>query len=144
MNVDIKKLNNSAVIPTQAHQGDAGFDLYACIDNPLTIKAGETVMIPTGLAIAIPKGYFGAILARSGLACKQGLRPANCVGVGDAPYRGEYMVALHNDSGEERRVAPQQRIAQLVILPFLSAEFNVVDELVDTERGTGGFGSSGN
>lgn len=143
MIIDIKKLNDKAIIPTQGHKGDAGFDLYACIDEPVTIPVGQTVKIPTGISIAIPDGYFGAIFARSGLATKQGLRPANCVGVCDAPYRGEYIVAIHNDSLENRVINPQDRIAQLIVMPFLSVEFNVVEELSDTERGTGGFGSTG-
>lgn len=143
-NIDIKKLNDKAIVPIRGHEGDAGFDLYACIDVPITIKAGETVKVPTGLSIAIPNGYFGAVFARSGLATKQGLRPANCVGVCDAPYRGEYIVALHNDSNEDRVINPADRIAQLIIMPFLTAQFNVVDELNETERGVGGFGSTGN
>lgn len=145
MKIDIKKLNDNAIVPTKGHAGDAGFDLYACLDEPVTIKAGETVKIPTGLAIAIPDGYFGGVFARSGLATKQGLRPANCVGVCDAPYRGEYIVALHNDSDEDRVVKHEDRIAQLIILPFLmSADLSVVDNLSETERGAGGFGSTGN
>ena len=143
MIIDIKKLNDKAILPQRGHEGDAGFDLYACIDEPVVIPAGETVKIPTGLAIAIPNGYFGAVFARSGLATKQGLRPANCVGVCDAPYRGEYIVALHNDSNEDRVVNPADRIAQLIIMPFLTAQFNLVDELDETERGAGGFGSTG-
>lgn len=143
MFVDVKKLNDNAIIPTQGHLGDAGYDLYACISEPVTIKAGETVKIPTGLSIAIPDGYFGGIFARSGLATKQGLRPANCVGVCDASYRGEYIVALHNDSNEDRVVNPEDRIAQLIIVPFLHANFVEVNELCDTERGFGGFGSTG-
>lgn len=141
--IDIKKLNDKAIVPTRGHEGDAGFDLYACLDEPITIKAGETVKVSTGLAIAIPESYFGAVFARSGLATKQGLRPANCVGVCDAPYRGEYIVALHNDSDEDRVVNPKDRIAQLIIMPFLTAQLNLVNELDETERGTGGFGSTG-
>ena len=143
MIINIKKLKDNAIIPTQGHKGDAGFDLSACIDKPMLIHIGETVKIPTGLSIEIPEGYFGAIFARSGLATKQGLRPANCVGVCDAPYRGEYIVAIHNDSLSEQIINPNDRIAQLIVMPFLSAEFNVVEELSDTERGEGGFGSTG-
>lgn len=143
MIIYVKKLNDKARIPTQGHEGDAGFDLYACIDEPIIIKAGEIAKIPTGLSIAVPNGYFGAVFARSGLATKQGLRPANCVGVCDAPYRGEYIVALHNDSNEDRVICPNDRIAQLIIIPFLSAKFNVVEELNKTDRGDGGFGSTG-
>ena len=144
MNINITKLNDRAVIPTKGHMGDAGFDLYACIEEPISIKPGETVKVPIGLAVEIPNGYFGAVFARSGLATKQGLRPANCVGVCDAPYRGEYIVPLHNDSNEERVVNPQDRIAQLIIMPFLEVQFNIVDDLSETERGNGGFGSTGN
>lgn len=144
MNINVKKLNDTAIVPTRGHEGDAGFDLYACLDEPITIGAGKTVKVPTGLSIAIPDGYFGAVFARSGLATKQGLRPANCVGVCDAPYRGEYIVALHNDSDEDRVVNPKDRIAQLIIMPFLTAQFNLVSELDETERGAGGFGSTGN
>ena len=143
MFIDVKKLNDKAIIPTQEHQGDAGFDLHACLDEPITIKAGKTEKIPTGLAIAVPDGFFRGIVARSGLATKQGLRPANCLGVCDAPYRGEYIVALHNDSDENRVVNPNDRIAQLIIMPFLHANFVEVNELSDTDRGTGGFGSTG-
>ena len=141
MYIDVKKLNENAVIPTRAHDGDAGVDLYACIESPVVISPNETVMIPTG--IAIPDGYFGGILARSGLATKQGLRPANCIGVCDTNYRGEYMVALHNDSSEERTINPNDRIAQLVVIPFLHANFVEVNELNETERGVDGFGSTG-
>lgn len=143
MKINIKKLNDNAIIPTRSHQGDAGLDLYACLDRPTTIKSGETVKIPTGLAIAIPEGYFGAVFARSGLATKQGLRPANCVGVCDAPYRGEYIIPLHNDSNEDRVIHHGDRIAQLVILPFQAVEFEEVDSLDETDRGSGGFGSTG-
>ena len=143
MYIDVKKLNENAVIPTRAHDGDAGVDLYACLGDSVIIKSGETVKIPTGLSIAIPDGYFGGVVARSGLATKQGLRPANCLGICDAPYRGEYIVALHNDSKEDRVVNHGDRIAQLVVIPFLPARFIEVYELTETERGTGGFGSTG-
>lgn len=143
MKVEIKKLNDAAIIPTRAHEGDAGFDLYACIDNPIIVKAGENVKIPTGIALSIPNGYFGAIFARSGLATKQGLRPSNCVGVCDPTYRGEYIVSLHNDSGEDRKINCGDRIAQLVIIPFIAPELQLVENLSNTERGTGGFGSTG-
>lgn len=103
----------------------------------------ETKMIGTGVALAVPEGYFGGVFARSGLSAKEGLRPANCTGVVDADYRGEVKVALHNDSGEERVVAPGQKIAQLVIMPFISVEFEEVADLDETERGQGGFGSTG-
>lgn len=143
MSIKIKRLNENAVIPTRGSIGAAGFDLYACADNTITILAGETVKIGTGLSIAIPCGYFGAIFARSGLATKKGLRPANCVGVADEDYRGEYIVALHNDSNITQTVEPGERIAQLIILPYGMAEFEEVDSLDETERGSGGFGSTG-
>ncbi len=143
MEIKIKKLNKNAVIPTRGSKYAAGYDLYACIDEDITIAPHQNVKIGTGLAIAVPEGYFGAIFARSGLAAKQNLRPANCVGVADSDYRGEYIVALHNDSNEERIVKNGDRIAQLVIMPFLSAEFLETDILDETERGEGGFGSTG-
>ena len=143
MKIQIKKLKENALIPTRGSAYAAGYDLYACIDAPLTIDAGMTVKVGTGLSIAVPEGYFGAVFARSGLAAKEGLRPANCVGVADSDYRGEYIVALHNDSSVQRTVTPGERIAQLVIMPFLSVCFEEVDNLEETERGEGGFGSTG-
>lgn len=143
MKIEIKKLNENAVIPTRGSLQAAGYDLYAATTDPITILPHETVKIGTGLAIAVPDGYFGAIFARSGLAAKQGLRPANCVGVADSDYRGEYIVALHNDTDFERIVAPKERIAQLVVMPYLAVEFEEVNELSETERGDGGFGSTG-
>lgn len=141
--IKIKKLNENANIPTRGSAYSAGYDLYACIDEPITIPAHSTVKIGTGLAIEIPDGYFGAIFARSGLATKEGLRPANCVGCCDSDYRGEYIVALHNDTNETKLIVPNERIAQLVVIPYLPVEFEEVVELTDTERGTGGFGSTG-
>lgn len=143
MKIEIKKLKENATVPTRGSEYAAGYDLYACIDKPVTIAPGSTEKIGTGLAVAVPNGYFGAIFARSGLALKQGLRPANCVGVADSDYRGEYIVALHNDSDKEQVINSGDRIAQLVIMPFLSAEFELTDELTDTARGAGGFGSTG-
>ena len=143
MKIQIKKLKENAIIPTRGSDRAAGYDLYACLENEITIGAGETVKIGTGLSIAVPEGYFGAIFARSGLAAKAGLRPANCVGVADSDYRGEYIVALHNDSAISRVVTPGERIAQLVVMPYLSVEFEEVDSLDETERGAGGFGSTG-
>ncbi len=143
MLVNIKKLKENAFIPTREHNGDAGYDLYACLDKPIIIKPGTTEKIPTGISIEIPDGYFGAIFARSGLATKHGLRPANCVGVCDAPYRGEYIVALHNDGCNELTITHGDRIAQLIVVPFMNIEFCEVQELSDTERGCGGFGSTG-
>lgn len=141
--VNIKKLNENAVIPTYGSEYAAGADLYACTNENIVIMPGETKLIHTGLAMEIPKGYAGLIYARSGLATKKGLAPANKVGVVDADYRGEVMVALHNHSGSEAVVEHGERIAQLVIAPFLTAEFVTCDELEDTVRGAGGFGSTG-
>lgn len=140
----IKFLNDRAKMPTNGSQYAAGYDLYAAIKEPVTIYPGTCEKIGTGLAMEIPTGYFGAIFARSGLATKQGLRPANCVGVVDSDYRGEVIVALHNDSNEARQVQPDERIAQLVLMPYGVVEkFEVVDDLEDTDRGAGGFGSTG-
>lgn len=143
MNINIKKLNPNAIIPTRGSEYAAGYDLYACSEIAIDIAPHSTVKVGTGLAIEIPHGYFGAIFARSGLATKRGLRPANCVGVCDEDYRGEYIVALHNDTDEFMSIEPHERIAQLIVMPYLSVEFNEVSELSDTERGSGGFGSTG-
>lgn len=143
MKINIKRLTDTAIIPTRQHEGDAGYDLYADIQDPVIIEPHTTEFIHTGIAIEIPDGYFGAVFARSGIASEQGLRPANCVGVCDSRYRGEYMVALHNDSIAARTVSPGDRIAQLVVMPYLNVEFEEVDELSDTERGDDGFGSTG-
>ena len=143
MQIKIKKLRENATVPTRGSANAAGYDLYACLDAPVTIAPHATAMIGTGLSVAIPEGYFGAVFARSGLAAKQALRPANCVGVCDSDYRGEYIVALHNDGDCERTVESGERIAQLVVIPYLSVEFDVVDELDETARGAGGFGSTG-
>jgi len=141
--IKIKKLNENAIIPTRGSEQAAGYDLYACTNSPIVITPHETIKVGTGLAIEIPNGYFGAIFARSGLATKQGLRPSNCVGVCDSDYRGEYIVALHNDTDIPQTINPMERIAQLVVVPFLEVEFNEVDELENTKRGDGGFGSTG-
>ncbi len=143
VNVNIKKLDEKATLPTYGSEYAAGADLYACINEAITIEPGETCFIGTGLALEIPEGYAGLIYARSGLACKKGLAPANKVGVVDADYRGEVKVALHNHSLEAKTVEPNERIAQLVIAPFLAASFCEVEELSDTVRGAGGFGSTG-
>lgn len=144
INIDIKKLSNTAKIPTHGSKEAAGYDLYADISEDfVAIEPHTTQKIPTGLSIAIPDGYFGAIFARSGLATREGLRPANAVGVIDQDYRGEIIVALHNDSNHERFVNKGSRIAQLVIMPYLAVKFNEVDKLNTTSRGTGGFGSTG-
>lgn len=144
MKIQIKKLNEKAKLPYSGSERAAGYDLYACLEEKeLRIPPHGTAMAGTGLAAAIPEGYFGGIFARSGLAAKQGLRPANCVGVVDADYRGEIKVALHNDTDEERAVADGERIAQLVVLPFLTLEFELTEELEETSRGDGGFGHTG-
>lgn len=142
--IKIKKLNSNATIPTRGSGYAAGYDLYACIDRgAMDIPVGTTVKISTGIAAKIPDGYFGAVFARSGLATKRGLRPSNCVGVVDSDYRGEIIVALHNDSDQCQTIHHGDRVAQLVIMPYLTVEFEEVDELSDTDRGTGGFGSTG-
>ena len=141
--VKIKKLDERATIPSYGSEYAAGFDLYAILDDELTIKSHETILVKTGLSMEIPVGYAGMIFARSGLATKKGLAPANKVGVVDSDYRGEVMVALHNHSNTDQTISNGERIAQMVIMPFYKAEFSVVDELSDTERGTGGFGSTG-
>ena len=141
--ISVKKLDERAVLPTYGSEFAAGADLYAVADEELVFAPGETKFVKTGLAMEIPVGYAGLIYARSGLACKRGLAPANKVGVVDSDYRGEVMVALHNHSAVEQRVAPGERIAQLVIAPFLKASFVQADELEDTARGEGGFGSTG-
>lgn len=142
-NVKVKKLTESAIIPTYGTQFSAGADLYACIDAPIVINPHETQMIHTGIAMEIPEGYVGLVYARSGMAAKRNLAPANKVGVIDSDYRGEIMVALHNHGEEAQKIEKGERIAQLVIAPFLTAEFSEVDELCETVRGEGGFGSTG-
>ena len=143
MEVKIKKLREDVIIPTRGSNEAAGYDLYACCDAVITIEPHKTAKIGTGLSIQPPKGYFGAIFARSGLATKQGLRPANCTGVCDQDYLGEYIVALHNDSDTAKMIYPKDRIAQLIFLPYQDVEFNEVEEFNSTERGDGGFGSTG-
>ena len=144
MRINIKRIRNDAIVPTRGSASAAGYDLYACdIDEPINIAPGSCAKIKTGVIMEIPEGYFGAIYARSGMATKQGLRPANCVGVVDSDYRGEIMVFLHNDSSFVRTIENGERIAQIVITPYLNVEFNEVDVLSSTERGEGGFGSTG-
>ncbi len=144
MEIKIKRLKENAILPSRGSKEAAGYDLYACLDgDSVTIEPDTNVKIGTGLSIAVPEGYFGAIFARSGLAAKENLRPANCVGVADSDYRGEYIVALHNDGSQPKVVKNGDRIAQLVVMPYLSVEFNEVDELDETDRGAGGFGSTG-
>ena len=149
IDVKIKLLSDTAKLPTYGSELAAGADLYAdlkplsSLEEPLYIGPHETVKIGTGIACELPEGYCALIFARSGLATKLGLRPANCVGLCDEDYRGEYMVAIHNDSEVERLIEPDERIAQVVFMPYVQANFEVNDELSDTERGDGGFGSSG-
>lgn len=139
----IKKMRENAMIPTYGSLEAAGADLYACLTEEVTIAPNQTVFIPTGIAMAIPKGCAGLIYARSGMACKRGLAPANKVGVIDSDYRGEIIVALHNHGPEPQTVAHAERIAQMVITPVMTVEYDLVDDLDDTDRGTGGFGSTG-
>lgn len=141
--VNIKKLNDKAIIPTYGSGFSAGADLYACEGGDITIAPGETRLIHTGISMAIPCGYVGLIYARSGLASKRGLAPANKVGVIDSDYRGEIMVALYNHSGEAQTVCDGERIAQMVFTAYMGADFCEVDELDSTQRGGGGFGSTG-
>ena len=167
--IKFKKLKPNATVPTQGSEYAAGYDLYACIDEPITIQPHETVKIGTGIAITPPKvrclfdqpaltempnivyhhdietniNTFGAVFARSGLATKKGLRPANAVGVCDIDYTGEYIVALHNDTNIPQTVEPNERIAQLVFIPYVTDTWQEVDKLDETKRGDGGFGSSG-
>ena len=143
MKINIKKLHDGAIIPTYGTEYSAGADLYALLDGTTEINPHETKLIHTGISVEIPIGYCGLIFARSGLASKKDLAPANKVGVIDADYRGELMVALHNHGETTRTVECGERIAQLAIVPFLKAEFEEADELSDTVRGEGGFGSTG-
>lgn len=141
--IRVKKINEKAILPAYGSESAAGADLYACMEEPVTIAPHETVMIKTGLAMELPAGYAGLIYPRSGMAFKRGLAPANKVGVIDPDYRGELMVAMHNHSEIPASIEPEERIAQLVITPFLTADFEETDELSDTVRGSGGFGSTG-
>lgn len=144
MVVNIKKLCDTAIVPTRGSKEAAGFDLYAkVITGNHKIPAGRTEKIGTGIAMEIPEGYFGAVFARSGLATKHGLRPANCVGVIDSDYRGEIIVPLHNDTDEIESISDGDRIAQLIIMPYLAVQLNEVNELEESERGDNGFGSTG-
>ncbi len=141
--IKVKKLNKKATLPTQGSEWSAGWDLYACIDEPVCIHPSCTVKIGTGLSFDLPNYTFGGIFPRSGIATKRGLRPANTPGVCDSDYRGEYIVALHNDSESPQWVEPGERIAQLILLPYVPMKFQEVEELSETERGAGGFGSTG-
>ena len=143
VNVNVKKLKENATVPTYGTEYAAGADLYACIEEAVTIEAGETKFIGTGIAMEIPEGYAGLIYARSGLSCKRGLAPANKVGVIDADYRGELMVALYNQSSSDKIVKNGDRIAQFIIAPYIKADYEIVEDLGETTRGEGGFGSTG-
>ena len=141
--VNIKKLNEKAIVPTYGSEFSAGADLYACEEGEITIAPGQTRLVHTGISMAIPQGFVGLIYARSGLASKRGLAPANKVGVIDSDYRGEIMVALHNHSNEPQTIGDGERIAQRVFTAYMEADFLEVDELDSTVRGEGGFGSTG-
>lgn len=143
MIVAVKKLKEKAVLPTYGSAQAAGADLYACLEEDLTIAPGETAFVPTGLAMELPVGYVGLIYARSGLACKRDLAPANKVGVIDSDYRGEFIVALHNHGKNPQTVSHGERVAQLVITPVLNVAFTEAEDLSDTQRAAGGFGSTG-
>ena len=145
MEVKVKKLNSAAILPRRGSAQAAGYDLFACLpeEGAIVLQPGETRRIPMGLALALPEGTFGAVFARSGLATRQGLRPANCVGVVDSDYRGENMVPLHNDSGVPQTIRHGDRVAQMVVLPYLAVDFLEADALDETERGQGGLGSTG-
>lgn len=141
--VKIKRLNKLAKIPTRGTAESAGYDLYAATDKDIQISPHSNVKIGTGIAMSIPNGFFGGIFARSGVATERNMRPSNCVGIIDSDYTGEVIVSIHNDSTETKTIQSGERIAQLVIVPYLSVIFDEVDELDETERGTGGFGSTG-
>ena len=141
--IRVKKVRDNAIMPTYGSKEAAGADLYACLDNDLSIAPGASVFVPTGLSMELPEGYAGLIYARSGLACKHGLAPANKVGVIDSDYRGEFIVVLHNHGQETKIVSHGDRIAQLVITPVIMPEYIETDELNDTARSSGGFGSTG-
>lgn len=143
MKIQYKKLDERAEAPTYGTEYAAGADLRAVLDAPLTIRPGESTLIHTGIAVAIPDGYVGLVYARSGLACKRNLAPSNKVGVIDADYRGEIRVSLHNHGSIDQAIEPEERIAQLVIAPFVHGEFEEAGELDETVRGCGGFGSTG-
>ena len=143
IDVKIKRVREKAIVPSHGSNDAAGYDLYACLDTPVSVRPHQTVFIGTGWAMEFPAGLVALLYARSGLAAQQGLRPANCVGVVDADYRGEYMVALHNDSEEMRVVNHGDRIAQMVLTSYFAMNYVETNELDSTERGAGGFGSTG-
>ena len=142
-NIKVKKLNEFAKLPTRGSEYAAGYDLYAATNQILDIAPHSTIKVGTGLSFELPEGTFAAIYARSGIATKRGLRPANCTGICDSDYRGEYIVALHNDTDEMQSIEPGERIAQMILLPYIEMKFNEVKELSNTERGSSGFGDSG-
>lgn len=141
MRVDIKKLDASTVIPNHSTAFSAGYDLRSTVD--INIKAHKTVKIGTGIALAIPPHHFGALFSRSGLSTNKGLRLANCVGIIDSDYRGEIIVPIYNDSNETQLIKKGERIAQIIIIPYIDAEFHLTNQLVATSRNVGGFGSTG-
>lgn len=141
--IPVRRLRPGAKLPTYGSEGAAGADLYACLEQAVTIQPGESAFIPTGLSMEIPKGFAGLIYARSGLACKRGLAPANKVGVIDSDYRGEFIVVLYNQGKELQTVSDGERIAQLVITPIFTPQYAETDILTDTLRASGGFGSTG-
>ena len=143
MEIKVKKLNDKATLPTRGSEYAAGYDLYAAIENNIIVPAHSTEKIGTGLSFELPDETFAAIFARSGLATKQGLRPANCVGVCDSDYRGEYIVAIHNDTDEDKIIEPGERIAQMILIPYIPMTFVETDELSESGRGQDGFGSTG-
>ena len=143
MEIKVKKLNDKATLPTRGSEYAAGYDLYAAIENNITVPAHSTEKIGTGLSFELPDETFAAIFARSGLATKQGLSPANCVGVCDSDYRGEYIVAIHNDTDEDKIIEPGERIAQMILMPYIPMTFVETDELSESGRGQDGFGSTG-
>ena len=142
-NIKVKKLNEFAKLPTRGSEYAAGYDLYAATNQILDIAPHSTIKVGTGLSFELPEGTFAAIYARSGIATKRGLRPANCTGICDSDYRGEYIVVLHNDTDEMQSIEPGERIAQMILLPYIEMKFNEVKELSNTERGSSGFGDSG-
>ena len=141
--IRVKKLHSEAILPTYGTEEAAGADLYACLNAPVTIQPGQSAFIPTGLALEVPKGCAGLIYARSGMACKRGLVPANKVGVIDSDYRGEIRVVLFNHGQQEQTVQHGERIAQMIITPVLTPAYAETEDLTDTDRGAGGFGSTG-
>lgn len=143
MKINVKKLKPTAILPTYGSSEAAGADLYACLDEEITILPGATAWIPTGIAMEVPRGCAGLVYARSGMACKRGLAPANKVGVIDSDYRGQIVVVLYNHGSEPQTVSHGERIAQMVITPIVTYPYVEVEDLTDSERGSGGFGSTG-